>query len=99
MKIFLNGNEMMFVEGGYEYVFMKPYIKHQHQTIKKENGELTLQLYDNGVQINTLATKEEVSTIINRDIAIDKKNKKVYILEEGNRVVEQEDGSITVYSE
>ena len=96
MKVFLNGQEMGFVDGGYQYVFMKPYSKHQSSNVKKENGELTLQLYDNGVQIRTLVTKKEINTLINRDIAVDRLNHKVYILEPGNKVVENPDGSITV---
>ena len=41
---------------------------------------MTLQLYDNGVHIRTLVTAEEVTTLINRDVAVDEVNKKIYIL-------------------
>jgi hypothetical protein len=40
-----------------------------------------IELYDNGVQIRTLLTSQEVNTIINREIAIDTVNNKIYILE------------------
>lgn len=96
MKVYLNGKEMQFKEGGYDYVFMKPYQRSQSDVIKKEHGELTLQLYDNGVQIRTLATAKEVSTLINRDVAVDEVNNKVYILESGNTVTHNPDGSLTV---
>lgn len=96
MKVFLNGQELQFAEGGYKYIFMKPYEKHQHRTVERDHGKLTLQLYDNGVQIRTLVTKEEVATLINRDVAIDTKNNKVFILEEGNKVVKHPDGSVEV---
>jgi len=95
-KVFLNGREMNFVEGGYEYIFMKPYQKHQHQVVKRDYGELTLQLYDNGVQIRTLVTPEEAATMINRDIAIDFVNHKVYILEPDSNVKENPDGTVTI---
>lgn len=55
-----------------------------------------LELYDNGVQIRTLITKKEVATIINRDVAIDKLNKKVYILEESNEARFNDDGSVDI---
>lgn len=87
---------MNFVEGGYQYIFMKPYEKHQHRVITRDNGELTLQIYDNGVQIRTLVTPEEVATIVNRDIAIDYVNHKVYILEPDSKVTENEDGTVTI---
>jgi hypothetical protein len=61
LKVFLNGKEIEFAEGGYEYIFLKPYQKHHTETIKEGNRELTIQLYDNGVQIRTLVTKEEVA--------------------------------------
>lgn len=96
MKVYLNGQEVPFSDGGYEYVFIKPYERHQHQTVKREVGELTLQLYDNGVQIRTLVTPREVSTIINRDVAIDKLNKKIYILEADTQIKENPDGSIEI---
>lgn len=96
MRVFLNGEEMQFVEGGYEYVFMKPYKHHQHKVVKRENGELTLQLYDNGVQIRTLVTKNEVATLINRDVAIDTVNNKIYILEKDSKVKKNPDGSVEV---
>lgn len=96
IKVYLNGKEMQFKEGGYKYVFMKPYRRSQSDVIKKDHGELTLQLYDNGVQIRTLATAKEVSTLINRDVAVDEVNNKIYILEPGNTVTENPDGSLTV---
>lgn len=96
MKVFLNGRPMSFTDGGYEYIFTKPYTRHQQQVIKREHGELTLQMYDNGVQIRTLVTPEEVSTLINRDIAVDTLNKKVYILEEGVKARENPDGSVEI---
>lgn len=95
-RVILNGREMNFVEGGYKYIFMKPYEKHQHRVIKRDNGELTLQLYDNGVQIRTLVTPEEAATVINREIAIDYVNHKVYILEPDSKVTENEDGTVTI---
>ena len=49
--------------------------KHHTETIKEGNRELTIQLYDNGVQIRTLVTKE-VATIINREVLIDRPNKR-----------------------
>lgn len=96
MRVFLNGQEMSFVDGGYEYIFMKPYKNHQHEVIKREHGELTIQLYDNGVQIRTLVTKNEVATLINRDVAIDTVHNKIYILEEDSKVRKNPDGSVTV---
>lgn len=96
MRAFLNGQEMQFSDKGYEYVFLKPYTRHQHETIKRENGELTLQVYDNGVQIRTLVTREEVATLINRDIAIDTVNHKVYILESDTKVRKKPDGSVEI---
>ncbi|MDD4802501.1 MAG: hypothetical protein PHF24_06115 [Syntrophomonas sp.] len=97
MKVFLNGIEMQFAEGGYKYVFMQPYRHFKENTIDKENGDkMHIELYDNGVQIRTLVTKTEVATIINRDIAIDNLNHKIYILEEGNEVRTNPDGSIEI---
>lgn len=96
MKVYLNGKVVPFHDGGYEYVFIKPYNRHQHQVVKRDNGELTLQLYDNGVQIRTLVTPKEVSTIVNRDVAIDTVNHKIYILEQDTEVQENSDGSITI---
>jgi hypothetical protein len=97
MKIFLNGNEMQFAEGGYKYVFMKPCQNFQEKTIDKENGDkMQIEFYDNGVQIRTLFTKTEVTTIINRDIAIDTLNHKIYILEEGNEARTNPDGSVDI---
>jgi len=87
---------MQFAEGGYEYVFIKPYKRHQHEVIKRENGELTIQLYDNGVQIRTLVTQDEVATLINRDVAIDIVNHKVYILENDTKVQNNPDGSVEI---
>lgn len=97
MKTFLNGQEMHFVEGGYKYVFLKPYQNFQEKTINKDNGDkMHLEFYDNGVQIRTLVTKEEVATIVNRNVAIDKVHNKVYILEEGNQARFNEDGSVDI---
>lgn len=96
MKVYLNGKEMQFKEGGYEYVFMKPFQRSQSDVVKKDYGQLTLQLYDNGVQIRTLATANEVNTLINRDVAVDEVKNKVYVLEPGNTVTVNEDGSLTV---
>ncbi len=96
MKVFLNGKEIEFAEGGYEYVFLKPYQKHNKEIVKKENGELTIQLYDNGVQIRTLVTKEEVATLVNRDVVIDRPGKKIYILESNSKVKQNEDGSVEI---
>ncbi|MGS0764699.1 hypothetical protein [Syntrophomonas curvata] len=96
LRVFLNGQEMQFAEGGYEYVFLKPYTRHRHEVIKRENGELTIQLYDNGVQIRTLVTREEAATLINRDIAIDTVNHKVYILESDTKVRKNPDGSVEI---
>ncbi|MDD3271078.1 MAG: hypothetical protein PHR04_03125, partial [Syntrophomonadaceae bacterium] len=62
----------------------------------REHGELTIQLYDNGVQIRTLVTEDEVTTLINRDVAIDTVNNKVYILEEDSKVQKNPDGSVEV---
>lgn len=97
MKVFLNGQEMQFVEGGYKYVFTKPYRHFQEKTVDRGNGsKMHLEFYDNGVQIRTLITKEEVATLINRQIAIDTVNNKVYILEEGNEAKTNEDGSVEI---
>lgn len=97
MKIFLNGNEMQFVEGGYKYVFMKPCQNFQEKTIDKPNGDkMHIEFYDSGVQIRTLITKEEVATIINRNVAIDTKNNQIYILEEGNEARTNPDGSVDI---
>jgi hypothetical protein len=97
MKVFLNGTEMKFAEGGYKYVFMKPYQQFKENTVNKENGDkMHIEFYDNGVQIRTLVTKEEVATIINREVAIDTLNNKIYILEEGNKVRSNPDGSVEV---
>ncbi|HPF20417.1 MAG TPA: hypothetical protein PLC88_03680 [Syntrophomonas sp.] len=94
-KVFLNGTEMQFVEGGYQYVFVKPYQKYTEKTVNKENGDkMHLELYDNGVQIRTLVTQQEVSTIINRDVAVDTVNNKIYILEPDSQVRKNEDGSV-----
>ncbi len=96
MKVFLNGEELEFAEGGYEYVFLKPYQRHNKETIKKANGELTIQMYDNGVQIRSLVTKEEVATLVNRDVMIDRPNKKIFILEPDSKVKQNEDGSVEI---
>ena len=98
LRVFLNGKEMPFVDGGYKYVFIKPYKKHGQERIKKAHGELLLQIYDNGVQIRTLATAKEVSTIINREVAIDTKNNCIYILEADTKYQINEDGSVEILS-
>jgi len=86
---------MQFVEGGYQYVFMKPYQKFTEKTVDKDNGDkMHIELYDNGVQIRTLLTSQEVNTIINREVAIDTVNNKIYILEADSKVQKNEDGSV-----
>lgn len=88
---------MQYTEGGYKYIFMKPYRNFQEKTINRENGAtMHIEFYDNGVQIRTLVTKEEVATIINRDIAVDTLNSKIYVLEEGNEYRANPDGSIDI---
>ncbi len=96
MQVFLNGKEMDFVDGGYEYIFIKPYQRHQSDTVKRSNGELHIQLYDNGVQIRTLVTDKEVSTLVNREVAVDTKNNKVYVLEPDTKFTKHEDGSVEI---
>ncbi len=86
---------MQFAEGGYKYVFVKPYQKFTEKTVNKENGDkMHFELYDNGVQIRTLITKEEVNTIINREVAVDTVNQKIYILEADSQVRKNQDGSV-----
>lgn len=81
MKVTLNGISMEFAEGGYKYVFKEPFQRFTEDTIQKENGDrVHIELYDNGVQIRTLISKDEVATIINRDVEIDKINHKINIL-------------------
>ena len=97
MKVFLNGVEMKFAEGGYKYVFMKPFKQFQEKTIDKPNGDkMHLEIYDNGVQIRTLVTKDEVATIINREVAIDTLNNQIFILEEDNEARSNPDGSVEI---
>lgn len=97
MKVTLNGNEMQYAEGGYKYIFMKPCSDFTEKTVTKDNGDkMHIELYDNGVQIRTLITKQEVSTIINREVAIDTVNNKIYILEPENRFKKNEDGSVEI---
>ncbi len=97
MKVYLNGNEMQFTEGGYKYVFTKPYNRFTEETIKRDNGDkMHIELYDNGVQIRTLITRSEVNTIINRPVAIDQPNQKIYILEEGQEFRHLPDGSVEI---
>lgn len=97
MKVFLNGKEMQFVEGGYKYVFMKPCQHVQEKTVDLPNGnKMHFEIYDNGVQIRTLISKEEVATIVNRDVAVDTKNNQVYVLEEGNEYRTNPDGSVDI---
>lgn len=86
---------MQFAEGGYKYVFVKPYQNFTEKTVNKENGDkMHIELYDNGVQIRTLITKEEVNTIINREVAVDIVNHKIYILEAESKVRKNQDGSV-----
>lgn len=94
MKVFLNGQEMAFKEGGYQYVFVKPYQKYIEDKVDRPQGKMILQMYDNGVQIRTFVTAQEVNTIINRDVAVDEINKKIYILEPDTQYVRDEDGSV-----
>lgn len=97
MKVFLNGQEMQFVEGGYKYIFLKPFGRFQEKTIEKQNGDkMHIEFYDNGVQIRTLITKQEVATLINREVAIDNVNHKIYILEASNEIRTNPDGSIEI---
>lgn len=96
MQVFLNGKVMDFVDGGYEYVFIKPYDKHTSEKIKRSNGELYIQLYDNGVQIRTLVTSKEISTLVNREVVVDTKNHKVYILEADTKYSMHEDGTVEI---
>jgi len=98
LRVFLNGREMSFVDGGYKYVFIKPYNKHGQEKIKKEHGELYLQIYDNGVQIRTLVTANEIATIINREVAIDTKNHLIYILEADTKYRTDDDGTVEILS-
>jgi hypothetical protein len=86
---------MQYVEGGYKYIFLKPFNNVTEKTVDKENGyKMHLELYDNGVQIRTLITSQEVNTIINREVAVDTVNNKIYILEADSKVKKNEDGSI-----
>ncbi|NLV20567.1 MAG: hypothetical protein GXY49_01030 [Syntrophomonadaceae bacterium] len=86
---------MQFVEGGYKYVFVKPYQKFTEKTVDKDNGDkMHFELYDNGVQIRTLITSQEVNTIINREVAVDTVNNKIYILEADSKIQKNEDGSV-----
>lgn len=96
MRVFLNGQELKFVEGGYKYVFLKPYKQHVEDTVERAGRTLHIQMYDNGVQIRTLATPSEITTLINREVAIDRLNNKIYILEEDSQVIRNDDGSISV---
>lgn len=97
MRTFLNGKEMEFTEGGYEYVFVKPYTRHTQDVVTRQNGDkLYIQLYDNGVQIRTLMGKNEVNTLINRDVAVDTVNHKIYILEKDHRAEYGPDGSVKI---
>lgn len=98
MKVFLNGKEMPFQEGGYEYVFLKPYEKYIEDTVERTSGRMILQMYDSGVQIRTLVTDREVTTIVNRDVAVDEVNRKIYILEPESQFVREPDGSIRILS-
>ncbi|MEA1961451.1 MAG: hypothetical protein U9N81_09310 [Bacillota bacterium] len=97
MKVTLNGMEMAYVEGGYKYIFLKPYRQFKEDTVTRDNGDrLHIELYDNGVQIRTLISKTEVATIINRDVAVDTKDNKIYILENENTFIKHPDGSIEI---
>jgi hypothetical protein len=76
-------------------VFMKPYQNFTEKTVNRDNGDrMHFELYDNGVQIRTLISSQEVNTIINREVAIDTVNNKIYILEEDSKVKKNEDGSV-----
>ncbi|HQA06476.1 MAG TPA: hypothetical protein PLM20_01690 [Syntrophomonadaceae bacterium] len=96
MRVFLNGQEMTFREGGYQYVFIKPYQKYIEDKVDRPQGKMILQMYDNGVQIRTLVTAKEVNTIINRNVAVDEVNRKIYILEPDTQYVREEDGSVRI---
>lgn len=97
MKVLLNGQEMQFVEGGYKYIFMKPFSRFTEDTIEKDNGDrLHIELYDNGVQIRTLIRTDEVATLINRDVAVDTVANKIYIMEKDSQVKKNSDGSVEI---
>ncbi|HOQ08906.1 MAG TPA: hypothetical protein PLG09_02140 [Syntrophomonadaceae bacterium] len=96
MKVYLNGQEMKYKEGGYEYVFIKPYQKYIEDKVDRPQGQMILQMYDNGVQIRTLITRKEVNTIINRNVAVDEVNRKIYILEPDTQYIREEDGSVRI---
>lgn len=97
MKITLNGQEMPFVEGGYRYIFVKPYLRFVEDTLEKANGDkVHIELYDNGVEIRTLIREDEVATIINRDIVVDHVYNKIYILEADTKFIQHPDGSVEV---
>jgi hypothetical protein len=97
MKAYLNGKEMEYSKDGYDYVFVKPYQRHTQDVINRSNGDkLHIQLYDNGVQIRTLMSANEITTLINRDIAVDEVNHKVFILEPGSKAEYNPDGSVKI---
>ncbi|MDO4541028.1 MAG: hypothetical protein Q4B48_08060 [Syntrophomonadaceae bacterium] len=97
MKVTLNRQEMEFAEGGYKYVFIKPYNRFVEDTVDRGNGrKMHLEVYDNGVEIRTMIDENEVATIINRDVAIDTKNHRIYILEADTRWRQNEDGSVDI---
>ena len=97
MKAFLNGTEMIYAEHGYQYVFMKPYRHFEEDTYTRSDGnKMHIEFYDNGVQIRTLIAPDEVSTLVNRDVAVDTFNHKIYILEEGDRFRKNPDGSVEI---
>ena len=76
---------------------MKPYQKFTEKTVNRDNGQrMHFELYDNGVQIRTLISSQEVNTIINREVAIDTVNNIIYILEEDSKVKKNEDGSVEI---
>lgn len=38
MQVYLNGKKMKFIDGGYEYVFLKPYQRHTQEEIPRPGG-------------------------------------------------------------
>lgn len=97
MAVYVNGVELNFVEHGYKFIFMKPYGSFKEQTMDQgAGGKLHIEFYDNGVQIRSRINGNDVTTVINRQIAIDKLNNKIYILEAVNEVKYNSDGSLEV---
>ena len=97
MRVTLNRQEMEFAEGGYRYVFIKPYNRFVEDTIDQSQGrKIHLEIYDNGVEIRTMISEDEVATVINREVAIDMINKCIYILEPETRWRYMEDGAVEI---